>query len=112
MQSAQVFHVQSVNKPHAVCSVLACIVIMNSNYSHVVFQEFVLHTNCPDLYFELGGLMGQFHARERMHGMQFTYMTSRLEYIRGVHFVHKPTQDMDIACCSMIEDRPCYRISI
>ena len=54
MQSTHVFHVQN----HALCAmVLTYIVIMNSNCSHVCFQEFVLHTNCPDLDFELGGLI-------------------------------------------------------
>ena len=54
VQSTQVFRVQN----HTLCAiVLAYIVITNSNCSHVCFQEFVLHTNCPDLDFELGGLI-------------------------------------------------------
>ena len=40
-------------------------------------------------------LIDQFHVRERMRGMQFTYGTSRLEVIPGVHLVHKYMKDKD-----------------
>ena len=57
VQCTQVVRVQN----HTLCAiVLAYIVITNSNCSHVCFQEFVLHTNCPDLDFELGCLINSY----------------------------------------------------
>ena len=55
MHSTQVFYVRSVNKLHTKynCFSLHC------NHELKLFpcvsQEFVLHTNCPDIDFEEGG---------------------------------------------------------